>query len=80
VLKNGYKGDAFGLKIYESTNVLHSQTATGVSIVNTNTLTIAGVVFTFATTATAAGDVDLGASDTDAMANAVLAINGTGTP
>lgn len=79
-LKNGYKGDAFGLKIFESTNVLHTQTATGSTIVNTNTLTIAWVVFTFATTASAAGDVDLWASDTDAMANAVLAINGTGTP
>ena len=40
-LKNGYKGDAFGLKIYESTNVLHTQIATCVSVVATNTLTVA---------------------------------------
>lgn len=79
-LKNGYKWDAFGLKIYESTNVLHSQTLTGSTVVNTDAFTVAWVTFTFATTASSAGDVDLGSSDTEAMANAVLAINGTGTP
>lgn len=79
-LKNGYKGDAFGLKIYESTNVLHSQTITGSTIVNGNAVVIAGVTFTFATTASSAGDVDLGSSDTEALANLVLAVNGTGTP
>lgn len=79
-LKNGYKGDAFGLKIYESTNVTHTQTVTLATVVNTNTLTVGGVTFTFATVATNAGDVDLGASDTDAAANFVLAFNGTGTP
>lgn len=79
-LKNGYKGDAFGLKIYESTNVTHTQTISLSTVANTNTVTIAGVTFTFATVATNAGDVDLGASDTDAAANFVLAFNGTGTP
>jgi len=79
-LKNGYKGDAFGLKIYESTNVLHSQTLTGSTIVNTNAFVVAGVTLTFATTASSAGDIDLGSSDTEAMANAVLMLNGTGTP
>lgn len=58
-LKNGYKGDAFGLKIYESNNLLHTRVATPTSLVNTNTLVVAGVTFTFATTATAAGDIDL---------------------
>lgn len=79
-LKNGYKGDAFGLKIYESNNLLHTRVATPTSLVNTNTLVVAGVTFTFATTATAAGDIDLWSNDADAIANAVLAINGTGTP
>ena len=79
-LKNGYKGDAFGLKIYESNNLLHSRIFTAATLVNGNTVTIAGVVFTFATTASTAWDVDLGSSDTDACANAVLAINGTWTP
>ena len=40
-LKNGYKGDAFGLKIFESTNVLHTQTITGSTIVNTDAFTVA---------------------------------------
>ena len=83
VLKNGYKGDAFGLKIYESTNVLHTQTATGATIVNGNTITIAGVTFTFVTTIGAtAGNVLIGASDTTAMANLASALNrgaGAGT-
>lgn len=79
-LKNGYKGDAFGLKIYESTNVMHTQTITLSTVVNTNTVTVAGVPFLFATVATNPGDVDLGATDTDAAANFVLAFNGTGTP
>lgn len=79
-LVNGYKGKFAGLRVYESTNVLHSQTYTLSTVVNTNTITIAGVTFNFATVATNAGDVDLGASDTDAAANFVLAFNGTGTP
>lgn len=79
-LKNGYKGDAFGLKIYESTNVTHTQTITLSTAANGNSVTIGGVTLTFATTASVAGDVDLGASDTDAAANFVLAFNGTGTP
>lgn len=79
-LKNGYKGNAFGLAMYESTNVTHTQTITLATVVNTNTVTIAGVTFNFATVATNPGDVDLGASDTDAAANFVLAFNKTGTP
>jgi len=35
------------------------------------------VVFTAATTAATAGDVDLGSSDAEWLANMVLAINGT---
>jgi len=79
-LKNGYKGDAFGLKVYESTNILHSRIFTGSTLINGNTFVVAGVTFTFATTASSAWNVDLGSSDTNACDNAVLAINGTGTP
>lgn len=79
-LKNGYRGDFLGFKVYQSNNVTHTQTITLSTVANTNTVTIAGVTFTFATVATNAGDVDLGASDTDAAANFVLAFNGTGTP
>lgn len=75
-LKNGYKGDAFGLKIYESTNVLHTQTATCVSVVATNTLTVAWVVFTVAAaTVGTAGQVLVGADDTAMATNFALAIN-----
>lgn len=75
-LKNGYKGDAFGLKIYESTNVLHSQTATLSTAVATNAVTIAGVTFTFVSSiGTTAGNVLLGADDTAAAANLAAAIN-----
>lgn len=76
VLKNGYKGDAFGLKIYESTNVLHTQTATLSTAVGTNAVTVAGVTFTFvASIGTTAGNVLLGADDTAAAANLAAAIN-----
>ena len=75
-LKNGYKGDAFGLKMFESTNVLHSQTATCVSVVATNTLVIAGVTFTVKDSPDTAGNVDTGSDDTVMAANFALAING----
>lgn len=76
-MKNGYKGDAFGLKIYESTNVLHSQTATLVSVVQNNTLTIAGVTLTVKDSPSAANEVDTGSDDTVMATNFASAINGT---
>lgn len=79
-LKNGYKGDAFGLKIYESTNVLHTQTITLSTVVATDAVTIAGVTFTFVSTiGTTAGNVLLGSSDTDAATNLAALINAPGT-
>lgn len=79
-LKNGYKGDAFGLKIFESTNVLHTQTATLSTAVATNAVTVAGVTFTFvASIGTTAGNVLLGSSDTDAAANLAALINAPAT-
>jgi len=75
-LKNGYKGDAFGLKVFESTNVLHTQTATLSTAVATNAVTVAGVTFTFVSTiGTTAGNVLLGADDTAAAANLAALIN-----
>ena len=75
-LKNGYKGDAFGLKIFESTNVLHSQTITCVSVVEDNTLTVAGVTFTMKNSPSAAGTIDVGSDDTVMATNIALALNG----
>ena len=76
VLKNGFKGDAFGLKIYESTNLLHTQVFTAATLANTNTLVVAGVTFTFLTTlGTTAGNVALGATDTTAVAAVAALIN-----
>lgn len=75
-LRNGYAGDFTGLKVYVSNNVLHSLTVTGDTVVATNTITIAGVTFTFVASPAAAGDIDVGASDAATMANLVAAING----
>jgi hypothetical protein len=75
-LKNGYKGDAFGLKIYESTNVCHSQTITCVSVVEDNTITVAGVTFTMKNSPSAAGTIDVGSDDTVMATNIALALNG----
>lgn len=75
-LKNGYKGDAFWLKIYESNNVLHTRTATLASVIATDAITVAGVTFTVVASPTTAGHVDLGANDTETAANIAAAING----
>lgn len=61
--------------MYESTNVTHTQTITLATVANTNSVTIAGVVFTFKTALAAAGDVLIGASDTTAAANFVAQFN-----
>lgn len=75
-LKNGYKGDAFGLKIFESTNVLHTQTATLNTVIATDVLVVAGVTFTVIATPALPGAIDLGANDTETAANFAAAING----
>lgn len=75
-LKNGYKGDAFGLKIYESSNVLHSVTVTMDTVIDSDVLVVAGVTFTVdAATIDVAGEVLVGASDTAMATNFALALN-----
>lgn len=56
-----------------------SGTFTFVSIANTNTLTINGVVFTCVTSGATGNQFNVGASDTEAAANAAIAINASVT-
>jgi len=76
-LANGYKGKFGGFKIYESNNVLHTQTATLDTVIATDVLTVAGVTFTVVAAPSAAGEVDLGASDAATAVNLAAAINNT---
>lgn len=82
-LRNGYKGDAYGLKVYESTNLLHEVKFTADTIAATNTFAIAGITFTFVSSiGSDEGNVLKGATDADALTNAALAVNagsGAGT-
>lgn len=55
-------------------------TLTLASVVNTNAIVVGERTYTFVTTPAAAGDIDVGGTDTATAANLVLAINGTGTP
>jgi len=77
-LRNGYKGDAYGLKVYESTNLLHEIQVTLDAVATTNTLVVGGVTFTMKSSALTptAGEVLVGADDAATAANIVLAING----
>lgn len=82
-LRNGYKGDAYGLKVYESTNLLHEVKFTADTIAATNTFAIAGITFTFVSSiGSDEGNVLKGSTDADALTNAALAVNagsGAGT-
>lgn len=77
-LRNGYKGDAYGLKVYESTNLLHEVQVSLSSVATTNTLVVGGVTFTMKSSALTptAGEVLVGADDAATATNIVLAING----
>ena len=82
-LRNGYKGDAYGLKVYESTNLLHEVKFTAATIAATNTFAIAGITFKFVSSiGSDKGNVLKGSTDEDALTNAALAVNagsGAGT-
>jgi hypothetical protein len=81
VSDNGAVAKRFGFSLKLTNNCPYSATlTTSATISNGETVVINGVTFTFATTATNAGDVDLGSSDAEATDNLVAAINGTGTP
>jgi len=79
---NGMVGSRFGFKVMLSNNLPFSATlTTSAAIANAETVTIAGVTFTFKDTTTAtAGEVYSGGDDANTTANLVAAINGTGTP
>ena len=81
VSDNGKVAKRFGFQLFLSNNLPYTATlTTSATISNGETVVINGVTFTFATTATSAGDVDLGSTDAEATTNLVAAINGTGTP
>ncbi len=76
-LKNGYAGPLLGFKTYISNNL----TFTGIlniseQVAEGNTVTIAGVVFTFNATPSGAGSVDIGSDADGSLDNLLLAING----
>lgn len=77
-LKNGYAGPLLGFKTYISNNLTFTGILTLTEIpVDGNTVTIAGVTFTFKDTLGAsAGNVHIGSSAADAQANLILAVNG----
>lgn len=73
---NGHIGKRFGFDIYVSNNL--TQTATWTPANNPSdgdTVTINGVVFTFNTTPSAAGSVDIGGSTAASIDNLVAAVN-----
>jgi hypothetical protein len=79
-LKNGYQGDFAGLKIYKSTNVLHTQTATLDTVIATDAIVIAGITLTVVSTiGKTAGNVLVGANDTATAANIAALINAPDT-
>lgn len=78
----GFRGTTFaGVDIYSSNNLTNQVTLTiATNPTADDTVTIAGVTFTFKATASAtAGEVDIGASAAATQANLRAAINGTGT-
>lgn len=75
----GFKySNFFGFDVFVTNDVPHSVDVVASSIVDTDTISFAGVSFTFEASPSAAGDVEAGASDADALANLAAAINGTG--
>ncbi len=79
-LKNGYAGPLLGFKTYISNNLTYSgilNIATNPS--ETNTVTIAGVVFTYNATPSGAGSVNIGADADGSIDTLIHAVNGTGT-
>jgi hypothetical protein len=77
-LKNGYSGPVLGYSLYISNNLKANATLTvGTQAINNDTVTVAGVTFTFKTTLTAtAGEVLIGASATTSRQNLMNAVNG----
>lgn len=82
-LRNRFRGRAVGFDVYVSNNLKSSQSLTMETIPTaTDTITVYGVTWTWVTdgTASAAGEINVGANAADAQAILVTAINGTTPP
>lgn len=80
---NGKVGDRFGFDLRISNNLPYSATlTTSADIVEAETIVINGVTFTADANGAAegAGHFSIGTDNAAAVANLILAINGTGTP
>lgn len=79
-LRNGFVGEAQGFRVYECEDLPCTQTITlAANPSDGDTMEVGPVTITFKTTATAAGQCDIGAANTDTQANLRAMINGTGT-
>lgn len=77
----GYKGKFLGMEVYLATNLTSTVILDiATQVTEGDTVTIAGVTFTFNATPSGAGSVDIGSDVDTSAANLVHAINGTGTP
>ena len=75
----GFKrSNFFGFDIYVTNDVPHTTSVVFTTVIDTDALTVAGVTFTYAATVNAAGLVERGTGDAEALANIVKAINGSG--
>lgn len=75
--KNGYSGPVAGFSLFISNNLTGQVTlAMGTVPTANDTVTIAGVVFKFVASPSAAGDVDIGSDAPTSIDNLVAAING----
>ncbi|MDQ5987381.1 MAG: hypothetical protein CSYNP_03121 [Syntrophus sp. SKADARSKE-3] len=75
--KNGYAGPVVGFSMFISNNLTGQvNLKVGTNPTAGDTVTIAGVVFTFVASPSAAGDVDIGGSAAVSVDNLVAAING----
>lgn len=75
-LKNGYAGNFAGYKVYSSNNVEHSRSIAFSGVSAGDSITVAGVTFNFVSSLSSAGDVLVGSSDDDTLANFNAAITG----
>jgi len=67
---------SFDFDYFVTPEIEHEQVTTGASIIATDTYTVKGVTFTVIAAPTTAGHVDLGANDTETLANLAAAVNG----
>lgn len=78
---NGHVGKYMGFDLHVSNNLYWTGRWTPANNPTANdTLTVAGVTFTFVATPTNPGDIDIGASTAVTLDNVLLALTGTGTP